>query len=106
MAYSRIPYAPEQGISKRLSGNFFQEQGNLIKQPSNSEPAERRSNVMLCVIAPCQSVCNMYALPPCRARSRICLGRNLCREIDPFGRALIVQRTSSVIPALIISSAQ
>src|SRR5262249_9212236 len=30
MASSRIPYATEQGISKRVSGNFFEEQGILI----------------------------------------------------------------------------
>jgi hypothetical protein len=29
MASSRIPYATEQGISKRVSGNFFEEQGIL-----------------------------------------------------------------------------
>jgi len=30
MASSRIPYANEQGISKRVSGNFFEEQGISI----------------------------------------------------------------------------
>ena len=32
IAYGRIPYLTEQGISKCVSGNFFEEQGNLIKQ--------------------------------------------------------------------------
>jgi hypothetical protein len=31
MAFTRIPYATEQGISKRVSGNFFRGTGNLIK---------------------------------------------------------------------------
>jgi len=35
MGYSRIPYATEQGISKRVSGNFFKEQGNLVKLQRN-----------------------------------------------------------------------
>jgi hypothetical protein len=30
ITYSRIPYATEQGISKRVSGNFFKEQGISI----------------------------------------------------------------------------
>jgi hypothetical protein len=29
MASSQIPYATEQGISKRVSGNFFQGTGNF-----------------------------------------------------------------------------
>src|SRR5262249_23876012 len=35
IGYSRIPYATEQGISKRVSGNFFKEQGNLVKLQRN-----------------------------------------------------------------------
>jgi hypothetical protein len=30
IAYSRIPYATEQGISERVSGNFFQVTGIFI----------------------------------------------------------------------------
>ena len=42
IGYSRIPYATEQGISKRVSGNFFKEQGNLVKLSNCSETAELR----------------------------------------------------------------
>src|SRR5262249_33449404 len=35
IGYSRIPYATEQGISKRVSGNFLKEQGNLVKLQRN-----------------------------------------------------------------------
>jgi hypothetical protein len=32
IAYSEIPYAMEQGISKCATGNFFEEQGNFFTQ--------------------------------------------------------------------------
>jgi len=44
MAFSRIPYATEQGICKRVSGIFFDEQGILIegsRDRRRSEKAER-----------------------------------------------------------------
>ena len=43
IGYSRIPYATEQRISKRVSGNFFKEQGNLVKLSNCSETADGRS---------------------------------------------------------------
>jgi hypothetical protein len=39
MTSSRIPYATEQGISKRVSGNLFRGTGNLIES-NHSETAE------------------------------------------------------------------
>jgi hypothetical protein len=30
VAYGEIPYAREQGISKRVSGNLFRATGNLV----------------------------------------------------------------------------
>jgi hypothetical protein len=47
IAYSRIPYATEQGIFRDVSGKFFQETGNLIEQ--HSETAEPASTPMSAV---------------------------------------------------------
>src|SRR5262249_58827711 len=38
MAFKQIPYATEQGICKRVSGNFFRGTGNLIERSSQNQP--------------------------------------------------------------------
>jgi hypothetical protein len=45
MASSQIPYATEQGISKRVSGNFFQGTGNFHLRIVASPGADRRPDV-------------------------------------------------------------
>src|SRR5690349_22928847 len=36
IAYSRIPYATEQGIFAAITGNFFRITGNLIERAANA----------------------------------------------------------------------
>src|SRR5262245_45568680 len=46
-AYSRIPYATEQGISKCVSGSFCAEQGILIRSAQPRNPNLRMGALML-----------------------------------------------------------
>src|SRR5262249_55985594 len=43
MAFKQIPYATEQGICKRVSGNFFRGRGNLLEGRRGAAKTSRTS---------------------------------------------------------------
>src|SRR5262249_16985531 len=80
MAFKQIPYATEQGICKRVSGNFFRGTGNLIE-------GREASLVRTLVLRPSNAICSHW--PFCKSEEEQMAdgGRSRERYGESFWRA-------------------